>query len=259
MVVRVEAHERVPAVAVATTAVAWALSIGAVASGRAPLLGHDHLVEGGLPPAAALVLFVLSWQVMLAAMMLPSSLGMVRAFGRLADTQAHPRRVRAAFVGAYVAVWTVFGLLAFGGDTILHHAVDTSPWLQAHQWAIGGIVFVGAGAFQFSKLKSRCLTECRTPTGFLMERYRAGTGAAFRVGLSHGAFCLGCCWALMLVAFAVGMENLLWMGLLATVMVLERSVSWGSSVVRPVGVWLVVLGALVLLHPLGIPSVLGPS
>jgi predicted metal-binding membrane protein len=253
------ARDRVPAAAVLVTAAAWVLSIGAAATGRGDLVGHDHLIEGGVPPLVAIGLFLLAWQVMLAAMMLPSSLGMLRAFGRLADAQAHPFGVRAAFVGAYVVVWTGFGLVAFAGDATLHAAVDASALLQRYQWAIGGLVLIGAGAFQFSRLKDRCLTECRTPVGFLMERYRPGAGAAFALGLFHGAYCVGCCWALMLVAFAVGVGSLLWMALLTTVMVLERTVSWGARAVRPVGVWLIVLGATVLVHLPGMPGALGPS
>jgi predicted metal-binding membrane protein len=118
---------------------------------------------------------------------------------------------------------------------------------------------MGAGAFQFSRFKNRCLTECRTPVGFLVERYRPGTVAAFRLGMSHGAFCVGCCWALMLLAFAAGAGNLLWMAALTTIMVIERTVSWGASIVRPVGAWLMVLGVLVVVHPIGFPAVLGPG
>jgi predicted metal-binding membrane protein len=191
--------------------------------------------------------------------MLPSSLAMLGAFRRLAGAGPRPGRSRAAFLGAYLGVWTVFGLAAFGGDVGLHNVVDASAWLRDHEWLIGGAVLIGAGAFQFSTLKDRCLRECRTPVGFLVERYRPGAAAAFRLGVAHGAFCVGCCWALMLVAFAAGAGNLLWMAALTTVMVIERSVPSGASIVRPVGVWLVALGVLVLLHPAGFPSVLAPD
>jgi predicted metal-binding membrane protein len=134
---------------------------------------------------------------------------------------------------------------------VLHRTVDSSPWLQQHEWLIGAVVLIAAGAFQFSSLKERCLTECRTPVGFLMERYRPGAAAAFRTGVSHAVFCIGCCWALMLVAFAAGAGNLVWMAILTTVMVVERTVSGGARIVRPVGTWLILLGVLTLLHPGG--------
>jgi predicted metal-binding membrane protein len=251
--------DRIPRTVVLVTAGAWALAIGAEVAGHGGAFGHDALIEGGLPLPAALALFVLSWQVMLAAMMLPSSVGMLRAFGRLADREPDPARSKAAFVAAYAFVWTEFGFVAFAGDGVLHRAVDASPWLSAHEWLIGGGVLLVAGAFQFSSLKDRCLTECRTPVGFLMERYRPGVRAAFRVGVSHGVSCVGCCWALMLVGFAAGAGNLLWMAVLTTVMVVERSTSRGRAVVRPVGVALVALAALVLLHPSWLPPVLGPG
>lgn len=250
--------ERDTAVITAAAALAWAFAIGAEATGHGDAFGHDSLIEGGLPPAAALGLFVVTWQVMLAAMMLPSSLAMLRAFGRLAETQARPATVRAAFVSAYAAVWTAAGSIAFVGDALLHQAVDVVPWLQAHQHLIWGSVLIGAGAFQFTSLKDRCLTECRTPVGFLVERYRPGVLAAFRVGVEHGLFCLGCCWALMLVAFAAGTGDLLWMAGLACVMLVERSTSWGSSVVRPIGAVLIALGAVVVLNAGGVPSLLAP-
>jgi predicted metal-binding membrane protein len=245
-------------VIVAAAALAWALALGAEATGHGETFGHDHLIHDGVPLAAALVLFVLSWQVMLAAMMLPSSLAMLRTFGRLADAHGRPGAARASFVAAYAAVWTAFGLAAFLGDGVLHRTVDAWPWLQAHDQLIWGSVLIGAGAFQFSRLKDRCLTECRTPAGFLVERYRPGTGAAFRVGVAHGVTCVGCCWALMLVAFAAGSGDLVWMAALACVMLLERSTPWGRSIVRPVGAGLIALGAFVVLDAAWLPALLAP-
>lgn len=249
----------VPRAVVLLTGGAWALAIGAEVAGHGRAFGHDALIEGGMPVPAALALFVLSWQVMLAAMMLPSSVGMLRTFGRLAAREPDPARSRTAFVAAYGLVWTGFGFAAFAGDGILHRAVDASPWLGAHEWLIGGGVLLVAGAFQFSDLKDRCLSECRTPLGFLMERYRPGARAAFRVGVAHGAFCVGCCWALMLVGFAAGAGNLLWMAVLTTVMAVERSAPRGRAIVRPVGAAFVALAGLVLLHPIWLPPMLGPG
>jgi predicted metal-binding membrane protein len=99
-----------------------------------------------------------------------------------------------------------------------------------------------AGAFQFSKLKDRCLDHCRHPALFLLRHYRRGVGAGFRLGAFHGLFCLGCCWALMLVMFAVGIANLAWMAPLALLMLYEKAGRHGRRVVRPVGVLLIGLG-----------------
>jgi predicted metal-binding membrane protein len=112
------------------------------------------------------------------------------AFRRLAATHDRPAAARGAFLGGYLAVWTAFGLAAFAGDAALHRIVEAVPALASRPWLIGGGVLVLAGLAQFSDLKHRCLTECRTPFGFLAQRYRPGVAAAFRTGRSHGIFCV---------------------------------------------------------------------
>jgi hypothetical protein len=183
---------------------------------------------------------------MIAAMMLPSSLPLVRLFHRASAGQPRPRRARAAFLGGYAAVWTAFGAAAFGADLGIHHAVGHWPWLAARPWVLGGAVLVLAGAFQFSPLKDRCLAVCRSPGGYLRQHYRRGAGAAFRLGAGHGVFCVGCCWALMLVALAAGVASLWWMAALTAVMVVEKTVPGGRRAVRPVGIGLIALGLLML-------------
>jgi predicted metal-binding membrane protein len=113
-----------------------------------------------------------------------------------------------------------------------------------------------AGAFQFSDLKDRCLRQCRHPALYLQQHYRRGVGAAFRLGRGHGLFCLGCCWALMLLAFAVGVANLTWMAALTAIMVVEKATPAGRRAVRPVGLALLALGVLVLAHPAWLPAAL---
>jgi predicted metal-binding membrane protein len=227
-------------------AAAWAVAVAAQATGRGWLLHHDALAEGGLPPWAALGLFLVAWQLMTAAMMLPSSLPLVRLFDRVSAGQPRPRPAKAAFLGGYAAVWTAFGAAAFLADLGIHRAVDSRPWLAARPSALGGAVLVLAGAFQFSTLKDRCLTLCRHPGGYLRQHYRRGAGAAFRLGAGHGVFCVGCCWALMLVAFAAGVASLWWMAALTAVMVFEKTGPGGRRGVRPIGAGLIVLGLLVL-------------
>jgi len=251
--------DQVPVAVVVVSVFAWALAIDTESGRHGHHGGHNHLPAGGVGPAVEILRFVASWQVMIAAMMLPGSLAMLRVFGRLARSQPRPALVQATFLAGYITVWTGFGLAAFGLDALLHQAIGASTWLTGHRWLLAGAVLAGAGAFQFSALKDRCLTECRTPVGFLVERYRPGISSAFRVGSAHGVFCVGCCWALMLVAFAVGAGNLIWMALLTTVMAVERTVSWGPRIARPLGVVLIALGLLVMVHPAGLPAVFGPS
>jgi predicted metal-binding membrane protein len=165
--------------------------------------------------------------------------------------------VSIALIAGYAMVWTAFGVLAFVGDVGLHKLVHAWPWLAAHPQLIAGSVLALAGAFQFSELKERCLTECRHPGSFLVHHYRRGAAAAFRLGRIHGMFCLGCCWALMLVGFAAGVANLWWMAALTALMVFEKTGRGGDRGVVPIGAGLIMASAIVLLAP-GLP-LLGPS
>jgi predicted metal-binding membrane protein len=197
----------------------------------------------------ALGLFLLAWQLMIVAMMLPSSLPLIRLFSRASANQPRPTRAMGAFLGGYAAVWTWFGVIAFLGDMGVHRLVGRWAWLAARPSLIGGAVLLLAGGFQFSKLKDRCLRVCRHPAGYLLQHYRRGTRAAFRLGAGHGVFCVGCCWALMLVAFAAGVANLWWMAALTAVMVFEKTGRGGRRGVRPIGLGLIVLGVLMLAAP----------
>ena len=212
-----------PPAVVGAIAVAWALAVAAEISGRGTALHHDALIEGRLPYALALVLFLVAWQAMIAAMMVPSSLPLVRLFAAAAAGQPRPRAAMAAFLGGYALVWTAFGWLAFVGDTMVHATVDRTPWLQHHEWLIAGGTLALAGAFQFSGLKDRCLEVCRHPGAFLLRHYERGLAGAFALGRRHGLFCLGCCWALMLLMFAAGVANLWWMAGLTALMVYEKT------------------------------------
>jgi predicted metal-binding membrane protein len=185
---------------------------------------------------------------MIAAMMLPTSLPMLALFDRVSAAQPGHRQARRAFLAGYVAVWTAFGAIGFLGDGLVHRTVDAIPWLAQRPWLIGGATLVVAGAFQFSDLKDRCLRQCRHPALYLQHHYRRGVRAAFRLGRGHGLFCLGCCWALMLLAFAVGVANLAWMATLTAIMVVEKTAPAGHRAVRPVGFALLALGALTLLR-----------
>jgi predicted metal-binding membrane protein len=227
-------------------AAAWAAAVAAEASGHRQALHHDAFAEGGLPPWAALGLFLMAWQLMIAAMMLPSSLPLIRLFSRASANQPRPLRAKVAFLGGYATVWTAFGAAAFLGDLGVHRLVARWAWLDARPALLGGAVLLLAGAFQFSSLKDRCLTVCRHPAGYLLQHYRRGTAAAFRLGAGHGVFCVGCCWALMLVAFAAGVANLWWMAALTAVMVFEKTGRGGQRGVRPIGLGLLTLGILML-------------
>jgi predicted metal-binding membrane protein len=232
---------------VAAVAAAWVASVAAEASGVAGSVHHDSLLEGGRGFGLALVLFVLAWQVMIAAMMLPSSLPLVRMFSAASAGAPGRRRALAAFVSGYAVVWSTFGALAFAGDASLHALIDASPWMEAHDWAIAPGVLMLAGLFQFSSLKDACLRACRHPASFLHRHYRRGTRGGFELGSRHGLFCVGCCWALMLVMFAAGAASLVWMAALTALMVYEKTRPSGATAVPLTGAVLLAVGSTLLI------------
>ena len=235
---------------VGAIALAWAAAVVAQATGNAELLHHDTLAEGDLSVGVALGVFLLAWQLMIVAMMLPSSLPLMRAFRLVAGKGPRPGRASLALYGGYAAVWSLFGAVAFLADIWIHRLVERWAWLEANPHLIAGSVLVLAGAFQFSELKERCLRQCRNPQAFLIQHYGRGVVTAFRLGRAHGLHCLGCCWALMLVAFAVGVANLWWMAALTAVMVFEKTSRAGQRGVAPIGITLIVVGAMAIALPM---------
>jgi predicted metal-binding membrane protein len=251
------AGRRVPPAVPVAIAAAWLVALVAQVTGRAGLVHHDRLAHSHLPLWAALGLFLLAWQVMIAAMMMPSSLPMVRLFSVVSANQERPGAAMSAFLGGYALVWSAFGAAAFLGDMVLHHVVDSTPWLGSHQWLVAGGVLALAGAFQFSALKDKCLSECRHPGAFLLQHYRRGVKEAFLLGRRHGMFCLGCCWALMLVGFAAGVASLWWMAALGALMFFEKAGRAGDRIAPVAGWALLALAGLALLHPPWLAGLLG--
>jgi predicted metal-binding membrane protein len=230
---------------------AWSLLVVGWLRGWAAVGDHHHLLGGGRPLGwHDVAAFLAAWQLMVVAMMLPTTLPMLRLFANASRSQPRPGLALAIFVGAYFVVWTAFAVVALLADAALHALAHAVPWLAAHETAIGGAVLAGAGAFQFSAYKYRCLDACRNPLHFLWRYYERGLGGSWRLGLRHAAFCLGCCWALMLVMFAVGVGSLVWMVALSGVMLVEKTGAWGRRLVPIVGVALIFHGCLTVLRGL---------
>jgi predicted metal-binding membrane protein len=175
-----------------------------------------------------LALVFLMWVVMMVAMMVPSASPVILLF-----TEINRRRYehRATFVSTgqfllgYLTAWTGFSLLATLAQWALLTATLLSPMMQSTSKALGGGLLLCAGLFQFSPLKYACLAQCRSPMGFLVTEWQAGPGGAFRMGLKHGSYCLGCCWALMFLLFVFGVMNLLWVASLSGIVLLEKITS----------------------------------
>ncbi|MBI4736486.1 MAG: DUF2182 domain-containing protein [candidate division NC10 bacterium] len=218
--------------------------------GRSPyarFLSHHQLAEvrGG---GALMLVFVAGWTVMIVAMMLPTSLPLVTLFHTIVRRRPDARQLVILLVAGYLGIWTLFGLLVYAGDWVLHEAVERSPWLEANAWVIGAATLVLAGVYQFTPLKYRCLDKCRSPLSFIMEHWQGERdhAQAFGLGVHHGIFCVGCCWSLMLLMFAVGIGNLGWMLVLGMLMGMEKNMPWGRRLSAPLGAVLVGWGLILV-------------
>jgi predicted metal-binding membrane protein len=228
---------------------AWLIAIVAQATGNAGLLHHHALIEDGPPLWLGVPLFLLGWQVMIAAMMLPASLPTIRVVSAAVGRLTRPRFALVGFLGAFALVWTIFGLLAFTGDLGLHRVVDATPWLAARPGLIEASVLALAGAYQFVPLKRRSLAACRHPDTLAATAAPPQRGS-FQRGLDHGLACLGSSWALMLLMFAEGFANLWWMAGLTAVMAYETTGRHGQRAASAAGVGLLLAGLIALSSPL---------
>ena len=189
------------------------------------------------------------WVLMTVAMMLPTTLPLLDQFRRMTKHRPDGARLVSLVIAGYLGAWTLFGLAAHGLDWVVLEAASRLPWLGFHAWVLGAAVIAGAGAFQFSALKHRCLEKCRTPLSFIMEHWsgRAHSRQAFLLGVHHGAFCVGCCWALMLLMFVVGTGSIGWMMVLGAIMAIEKNMPWGRRISTPLGVFLLAAAGLTVL------------
>ena len=181
------------------------------------------------------------WTVMMAAMMLPTALPVVRTFTRLSVQQREGARA-GAFVAAYVLVWTTFGALATAMQWVLQWLDWVDPMAVSTSMALNAGLLLVAGVYQFSPLKSVCLARCRSPLAFLIAEWRPGPGGAFTAGLRHGASCTGCCWALMLLLFVGGVMNIAWVAALSLAAALEKLAPRGELLGKTLGFALIATG-----------------
>ena len=186
-----------------------------------------------------MLVFVAGWTLMVVAMMLPTSLPLVMLFRTLVRGRPDRTRLTVLLIAGYLAVWTLFGVVVYCGDWILHGAFEQGTWLEANVIPfIGAGTLLMAGLYQFTPLKYHCLEKCRSPLSFVTEHWRGSRerSQSFLLGAHHGLFCVGCCWSLMLLMFAVGLGSLGWMLALGAVMAVEKNVSWGNKIGAPLGV-----------------------
>jgi predicted metal-binding membrane protein len=214
---------------------------------------HHAIGNTEISAFSAGALFVTGWALMTVAMMLPTSLPVLTAFYAIAARRADRSLLTVLVIAGYLLVWAIFGVAVYFGVLLMQWLASGSVWLTEHQWILVPALLFLAGAFQFTSLKYRCLDKCRSPLSFVMEHWRGRNDRwhALRLGVDHGIFCVGCCWALMLLMFIVGVGSLVWMMVLAVVMGVEKNVSWGRRLSAPLGVALLVSGAVYLVVQLG--------
>jgi predicted metal-binding membrane protein len=210
---------------------------------------HHHSWAHGGAGLPALLLFTAGWTVMTVAMMLPTTLPLVTTFYAIVQQRPQPVSLAGLVVTGYVLAWAGFGVVVYLAGLAVQAAPRALPPLGAYAWAGGPLLLLLAGAFQFSSLKYRCLEKCRSPLSFVLEHWRAAhpRWESFRLGLDHGVYCVGCCWALMLLMFVVGVASFGGMLALALVMAVEKNMPWGKRLSAPLGAGLLGWGAASLL------------
>jgi predicted metal-binding membrane protein len=213
--------------------------------------------EGPGTALGALGWFLGVWVVMMAAMMFPSVSPTVALYAGM--TRRRTRLAPFVFAAGYLATWTGAGLLAYGGFTLGSELIgDELAWDGAGQWLAGGTLVVAA-AYELTPLKDVCLGKCRSPLGFLLSSWRDGYSGAFGMGARHGAWCVGCCWALMASLFALGVMSLAWMAFVAALIALEKTLPFGRGVTWATAAVLLALGIALIAAPDAIPGLQVPA
>ena len=233
---------------VGVTAIAWAYLIVARQNIDMAMPGMDDMPDMAMPFAAPWVFAM--WWVMMLGMMLPSAAPMILTFAALERRKRERGQSyvpTAMFVAGYLIVWGGFSLIATAAQWALQQGALLSPMLGLVSSVLGGVLFILAGLYQFTSLKHVCLRHCRSPFAFVLNHWRDGWVGALRMGAGHGLYCLGCCWVLMALLFAVGVMNLLWVAAVAAFVFAEKLLPggvWagriGGGAMAAFGFWLLV-------------------
>src|SRR3990172_5423208 len=197
-------------------------------------------------------LFVALWIAMMVAIMFPTATPMILMFNKIHSERRARRQSFVptwVFVAAYILVWSVTGIAAYGLAVAGDKLADQSMWLMDNSARIGGVVLIGAGVYQISPLKDICLGKCRSPMSFILTAWRDGYGGSFRMGLEHGVFCLGCCWLLFVILFPLGMMNVAAMAVITVLIFAEKSLRVGRELGQAAALGMVGYGLLVVLVP----------
>lgn len=194
------------------------------------------------------------WAAMMIGMMLPSAAPMILIYarvGRQAAAAGKPFAATAWFAGGYVLVWAAFSLAATFAQWALERAALLTPMMQTSSHVLGGALLIVAGLYQWTPLKDACLSHCQSPLAFILNHggFRGDPAGSFVLGMRHGAYCVGCCWSLMLLLLALGVMNLFWIAALAILILLEKVVPFGRTIARLAGLVFVAAGGWLIVHP----------
>lgn len=234
----------------AVTALAWAyLAWSGGQHGTDGAMAGMDMASPGLVAwsAADFLLMFLMWAVMMIGMMTPSVAPMLLIYSRVArhaNQRAQPFAATGWFAAGYLLAWAVFAAAATLLQWLLERAALMTPAMALASKPLGGALLVAAGLYQWTPLKDACLGQCRSPFQFIQSRggFRSDRRGSIRLGLEHGAFCIGCCWALTLLLFLFGVMNLLWIAALAALVLVEKAFRGGRYVARASGVLFIVAG-----------------
>jgi predicted metal-binding membrane protein len=193
------------------------------------------------------LLTAIMWAVMMIGMMLPSATPMILLFTMVQRKQGtRPILTTGTFAAGYLIIWGGFAVVAAGLQVELGQMALLSPSLALVSKRLAGITFLLAAAYEFSPLKNRCLTQCSSPLSFITVHWRPGIAGALRMGIVHGAFCVGCCWALMLLLFVAGVMNLLWVALLAVLVLVQKVLPLQRATTMVTGGAMLIAGATLM-------------
>lgn len=234
--------------------IGWALVVWqAQADASMPMheMGPDFAMGMAAP------VFLGMWVAMMVAMMFPAAAPMILLFDRVQRGKREAARSyvpTAYFVGAYLTIWTVFGVVAFTLAAGVDQLAADADWVT-DEWArLGGLLLIGAGVYQVTPLKEICLAKCRTPMSFLMTSWREGKAGAIQMGLLHGGYCLGCCWLFFVILLPLGVMNVAAMVVIALLVFGEKCLPAGQGLARATAVALVGYGVVVTVIPSALPT-----
>jgi predicted metal-binding membrane protein len=226
---------------------------------QATMMDTTTMMGGALTMGLGAPLFLAIWVAMMVAMMFPTAAPMILMFAAI--HAGNRQRERAfvptwIFVSAYLVVWALFGVLAYAVATGLEYLAGQTPWVMDNAGRLGGAVLVLAGLYQLSPLKHACLAKCRTPRQFILSSWRDGYGGAFRMGLAHGIYCLGCCWLLFVILFPLGVMNIALMAIITLLIFAEKALPLRWRLGEIAALILIGYGALVILRPDLLPTLM---